>query len=493
LNFIGTTLTGGFGINVFTDMVVQFAVASDVSSWTGSIQAFNINYQTTPSGLAIWNAAAIINNTLGSALTLQHSSYNVSNFTFTGSSSMSLGSGPVTSTTSPTITVSANTLTIPGDVSVLANLVKAGAGTLALSGNNTILTNVTLNAGTLVLNSTGSAGPSAATFTFATNTTINSTVGATLNQNGAINAGAGGGTWTWVGTNDLTFGTGNFSFGGDLVIAFGAGGGLSTLKFRGNNTTTTSTISWSFGGSTAGAKQRFTLVGSNASLAAGTAADQPSVTAGYFRIENNNGLGAAGTTTSWWVGATNLGVQTTKAALELAGVTTPDTKNINLYNIGPNDDGALIGASGTSVFSGAILVPNVAGTRIGVKASATLTLLGSGIYPNLNPANAGTPLAFTAENGGTLNQNRILGANVGTVTVTGGSGTVVFSRANLHTSAMTCSAGTTKVTHVNATSTGSVFVPAGATLESTVQSNFQSTLSLGTLSSASRAILKFAA
>jgi hypothetical protein len=58
---------------------------------------------------------------------------------------------------------------------------------------------------------------------------------------------------------------------------------------------------------------------------------------------------------------------------------------------------------------------------------------------------------------------------------------------------MTCSAGTTKVTDVNATSTGSVFVLAGATLESTVQSQFQSTLSLGTTSSATRAILKFAA
>jgi autotransporter-associated beta strand protein len=498
LTFNGTKLIGGFGIRVFTNTTVTFGAASDVSEWTGSIQATTIRYQTAPVGAAIWNANALINNTLGSALTLQHASYNVGSFTFTGSSSMSLGPGPVTSTTSPTITVDANTLTIPGNISVLADLVKSGNGTLVLSGSNTIPTGMTLSAGTLVLNSAGSAGASATTFAFVVGASLDSTVGATLNQNGLINTGALAGSWTWVGTNDLTFGTGNVTLGGDRTITHGAAGGVGTLKFRGSITTTTATLFWNFGGSRAGAKQRVTLVGANASLSAGTTADQHSVTAGYFRIENNNGLGAAGTTTIWWVGATNAGVQTTKAALELAGVTTPDTKNIRLYNIGPNDDGALIGVSGTSVFRGDIFVPNVAGTRFGAKSGATLTLA-SGFYTVINANNANTPLSFVAETGGQINVDRVLGgptsggSNIGAVTVTGGSGTVVLSRANLHTGATTCSAGTTKVTHVNATSTGSVFVPAGATLESTVQSQFQSTLSLGTTSSLSRAILKFAA
>lgn len=500
VNLNGSTLTGGFGfVCINANATLRFLTPSDISGWTGSLQATRVDYQKAPVGAAIWNANAFINNVLGSALTLQHSGYTVSSFTFTGSSSMSLGSGSVTSATSPTITVSANTLTIPGNVSVLANLVKAGAGTLVLSGNNTIPTGVTLSAGTLVLDSAGSAGPSAATFTFDVGTaTLNSTVGATLNQNGAINTGALAGTWTWVGTSDLTFGTGNITLGGDRVIAFGAGGGLGTLKFRGNITTTTATLSWNFGGSTAGAKQRVTLGGSNASLVAGTAADQHSVTAGYFRIENNNGLGAAGTTTTWWVGATNLGVQTTKSALELAGVTTPDTKSVNLYNIGSNDDGALIGVSGTSEFRGGISIPNVAGTRFGAKAGATLTI-SSGFYTVINAANANTPISFVAETGGRINVDRIIGgptvggSNIGTVTVANGSGTVVLSRANLHTGGTVCSAGTTKVTNVNATAAGNVTVSAGATLESTVQSQFQSTLSLGTTSSLSRAILKFAA
>ena len=487
---------------------VSIGANLDSSGFTGTLYTNAINYYgggtanpTFPLVLRGPSASTTYINAIGAA-TASHNSYaretgtevnfNPSSVGQTGN--LTLGGGAWSSSPG-TWQIDAGTLTLNfsfnGTTGVLNKL---GASTLVLGGNNSSITNVTLNAGTLVLNSAGSAGPSVATFTFATNTTtIDSTAGATLNQNGLINTGAAGGSWTWVGTNDLAFGTGNVTQGGDRTITHGATGGVGTLKFRGNITTITSTLSWNFGGSTAGAKQRVTLVGANDSQVAATAADQHSVTAGYFRIENNNGLGAAGTTTTWWVGATNLGVQTTNAALELAAVTTPDTKNVNLYNTGPNNDGALIGVSGTSIFRGAISVSNVAGTRIGVKSGATLTLPGSGIYPNLNPANANTPLAFTAESAGTLNQDRALGANVGTVTVTGGSGTVVFSRANTHTGAMTCSAGTTKVTNVNATSTGNVVVSAGATLESAVQSNFQSILSLGTLSSVSRAILKFAA
>ena len=494
VQFNGTTLTGGFGFVVFpTDVALRFLTTSDISGWTGSLQSTRVEYQKAPVGAATWNNGATINNTLGSALTLAHSSYSVGSFTFTGSNSMVMGTGSVTTSNSPTFTVSANTLTMPTDIAVATGVVtKAGAGTLVLSGATTGSTGLAWSAGNLTLNNNAAAGPVGATFTTTSTGILDSTTGATLTQTGvnALNA-----NFTWKGTAGLTFGAGNVTTTGDRTITLAATGETETLKFGGGITTTTNTINWNFGGATASAKQRVTLGGANASLSDATAANQHAITAGYFRIENNNGLGAVGVayTTTWWVGATNLGSQTTKAALELAGVTTPEVKNVNLYNIGPNDDGALIGASGTSVFSGNIEVPNVAGTRIGVKSGATLTLLGSGIYPNLNPTNSGTPLAFTAESGGTLNQNRILGSNVSTVTVTGGSGTVVFSRANTHAGTMTCSAGTTKVTDANATSTGSVLVSAGATLESTVQSQFQSTLSLGTTSSLSRAILKFAA
>jgi autotransporter-associated beta strand protein len=485
----GGKLNGTWNLRSFAStQTIYLHPNLDISTWTGALYTYRVSYGVAPTGAATYESGAVIDNISGSTLTLAHSGYSlVGSLTFTGTSSMSLGGGNVTASASPTLTVSASTLTISGNIGSPATLVKNGAGTLALSGNNTIPTGVTLSAGTLALNSAGSAGPSAATFTFVVGAALDSTTGATLNQNGLINTGAAAGSWTWVGTNDLTFGTGNITLGGDRTITHGATGGLGTLKFSGAITTGTLTTSWDFGGSTAGAKQRVTLGGANASLADATAANQHAITAGYFRIENNNGLGAVATTTTWWVGATNLGVPTTKAALELAGVTTPDTKSVKLYSTGPNDDGALIGASGTSVFSGNIEVPNLLlGARIGVKTGATLTLLGSGIYPNLNPANAGTPLSFTAESGGTLNVNRVLGgsgtSNAGTVTVANGDGTVVFSRANLHTGAMTCSSGTTKLTQTNAAGAGagnSVTVSAGATMEVTVKAVFPATLTLG--------------
>lgn len=493
---------------------------SAFTSWMGQLQTpSNVvviykngyetltNSRTTGTGVNLYAT-----NGLNSNITLAHSSYTGGGDFVVGSLSsgrtISFGGGSVTASVDTNFYVENaaavnTTVLFPGNITgqlVFGNATfDSPTATMVVSGTNTRLGSTAsvgwTGASNLSLNSAGAFGSGSAAIDAiviqSTAVLDNSSVSSVTLSNGGVKQLDA--SFSWAGTNDLNMGLGNVTYSTDRTITFTAGANTGTLKFPGAATTTTATLSFRVGGSTAGAKQRITLGGANASLVAATAADQHSVTAGYFRIENNNGLGAAGTTTAWWVGATNLGAQTTKAALELAGVTTPDTKNVNLYNIGPNDDGALIGVSGTSVFGGAISVPNVAGTRIGVKSGATLTLLGSGLYQNLNPTNSGTPLAFTAESGGTLNQNRILGSNVGTVTVTGGSGTVVFSRANLHTGTMTCSAGTTKVTDVNATSTGSVTVSAGATLESTVQSQFQSTLSLGTLSSASPAILKFAA
>ena len=496
---------------------------SAFSSWTGQLQTpsnvvviYKNGYETLTNSRTATGVNLYATNGLDSNITLAHSSYSLEGDLIVGSlfpnRTISLGAGGITATDVLNMYVESaaatnTTVLFPGNIigqlffgsagfdSATATMIVSGTNVRSAGGGGGGASVGWAGASNLSLNSANALGSGSAALdaiVIQSTAVLDNSSGSavTLSNGGAKQLNA---NFSWAGTNDLNMGSGNVTYNTDRTITFTAGANTGTLKFPGAATTTNGTFSFSVGGSTAGAKQRITLGGANASLVAATAADQHSVTAGYFRIENNNGLGAAGTTTAWWVGATNLGAQTTKAALELAAVTTPDTKNVNLYNIGPNDDGALIGVSGTSVFSGAISVPNSAGTRIGVKSSATLTLLGSGLYQNLNPTNSGTPLAFTAESGGTLNQNRILGSNVSTVTVTGGSGTVVFSRANLHTGAMTCSAGTTKVTDVNATNTGSVTVSAGATLESTVQSQFQFTLSLGTLSSASRAILKFAA
>jgi fibronectin-binding autotransporter adhesin len=477
-------LDGSWSLRSFvSNQTIRFHPDLDISTWTGAIYAFRVAYGKSPTGAATWAGSGTVDNTSGSSLTLAHSSYTLlGNLTFTGSSSMSLGLGNVTHTNTA-LTVTANTLTIPGNIGGSGGFIKNGAGTLVLSGNNTGISGLTWSAGNLTLNDNGGVAGTT-TFTISgTPATLDSTSSATLTQSGTNSLGV---NFTWKGTANLTFGTGNFFFNTDRTIAFTNTGETGTLKFQGAIPSTAATVALDVGGSTASAKQRVTLVGSNGSLADATPANQHAVTAGYFRIENNNGLGAVSATTTWWVGATNLGVPTTKAALELAGVTTPDIKNVNIYGQGPDDDGALIGASGSSTFSGSIGVPNVAGARIGVKAGATLTLLGSGTYQNINPAVANTPLTFTAASGGTLNVDRILGSsgtsNAGAVSIVNGDGTVVLSRANLHTGAMTCSAGTTKLTNVAAVGAGagnSVTVTAGATMESAVKAVFPATLTLG--------------
>jgi fibronectin-binding autotransporter adhesin len=89
-------------------------------------------------------AGGNIDNTSGHAVTLG----NVpqvwsSNFTFGGSNYLNLGTGPVsvtalTSTSARTITLSAGTLEVDGNITSLNPISLAGAGTLVLGGSNTI-------------------------------------------------------------------------------------------------------------------------------------------------------------------------------------------------------------------------------------------------------------------------------------------------------------------------------------------------------------------
>jgi autotransporter-associated beta strand protein len=74
------------------------------------------------------------------------------NFTFTGTQGLNLGPGTVTLGTNVTLTVAANTLTVPGMITGAYALTKAGAGTLLLRNNNTFSRLLTVAAGTLAAN-----------------------------------------------------------------------------------------------------------------------------------------------------------------------------------------------------------------------------------------------------------------------------------------------------------------------------------------------------
>ncbi len=71
------------------------------------------------------------------------------NFTFVGTNSLNTGTGAVTLTATPTVTVAANTLTVGGAISGAFGLTTAGAGTLSLTGTNAFTGATTVTGGTL--------------------------------------------------------------------------------------------------------------------------------------------------------------------------------------------------------------------------------------------------------------------------------------------------------------------------------------------------------
>ena len=89
----------------------------------------------------------------GSVLTIGSAGWKIGgDFTFIGSSGMSMGSSPVVLSGDPTITVHTNTLSIGGVISGSGvSLTKAGAGALALNRSNTYTGPTIVSAGTLKL------------------------------------------------------------------------------------------------------------------------------------------------------------------------------------------------------------------------------------------------------------------------------------------------------------------------------------------------------
>jgi hypothetical protein len=479
----GGKLDGTWSLRSFASTQnIYLNVGLDISTWTGDLWANRVFYGVRPTGAATYDTTAVIDNITGSPLTLLHSGYTLAgDLTFAGSADMSLGSGNVSTAASPNFAVSASTLTIDGTITGSVAFTKSAIGGLTLNGATSGYSSYSHTGGTLTLNNNNVLGSGAAglVITAVVANTLDSTTGATLVNFGAT---ALNGNFTWGGSANLTLGPGNVTLNAARTITFVAGKN-GILKAPGP-INTVSAFALTIGGSPVGGSQsRFWLVGANPLIST-----THSVTAGYFRISNSLGLGAVGYTATWTVSS--------GAALELAdGITPTSNKTAAILGTGPNIDGALRSVNGNNTFSGPISISSAAVTTRFQVDAGTFTLSGAQIAP----AAPNTPLAFTALGASAvLNQQRQLGANVGNVsTNNGGVGTVVLSTANLHSGALTCeTGGTTRVTQANATGSGAgndVFVVAGGTLESTVQSIFSAKLSLGTNGSGARAILKFAA
>src|ERR1017187_2240778 len=144
----GTTSVGGTltlsGANMFSSGVTL-----------GSGGTLNLNSASTLGGATLTINGGTLGNTSAGDITLSPNSpqnWN-GNFAYAGGAhGLNLGAGTVLLGNNCTVTVNGNTLTVGGVVSGVANLTKAGAGTLTLTGDNAYIGTTTIKQGMVQLN-----------------------------------------------------------------------------------------------------------------------------------------------------------------------------------------------------------------------------------------------------------------------------------------------------------------------------------------------------
>ena len=176
------------------------------NTFSGGVQLnagqLNINSVTAiGSGTLTIAGSTTLDNTSGATKTLSNNnpqSWN-GDFTVLGSSSLNMGSGAVAMSGSRAITVSSNTFTVGGVISGSGGLTKNGAGQLTISGSNTFSGPITVNAGTLQMNTTSKGGGGIA---LADGANLSVTLSASETTLGAASLKLGA---TSGNTNNLTF------------------------------------------------------------------------------------------------------------------------------------------------------------------------------------------------------------------------------------------------------------------------------------------------
>ncbi len=138
---------------------------SAVNSYAGTTAltggSLNINAKAIGTNTFTISGSSILDNTSGASVTLNACPLNLNaDFTFFGSTNLSLGAGPVTLGGNRIVNVLGSTLTLAGTIAGNAGLVKTGAGTLAINspGTNSYTGGTTNSAGVLSVNGTATLG-----------------------------------------------------------------------------------------------------------------------------------------------------------------------------------------------------------------------------------------------------------------------------------------------------------------------------------------------
>ena len=226
---------------------------SDTQGWILSAGTLDINSATAlGSGTFLIDAGTTIDNTSSGAVALTLLAPEKWNgaFTFAGTHDLDLGASTVALQTNSAVTVTQGTLTVGGVISGSAlSLTKNGAGTLALGGADTYTGGTIVNAGTLLISSTGSinntsttaqiinggtllvsAGGSVAgtSLVNAGNLIVNGTAGVVSDKATAGNTAFLGGSGTFTGAVSV----GNAVAGTSSIINAGGVGAVGTMTFN---------------------------------------------------------------------------------------------------------------------------------------------------------------------------------------------------------------------------------------------------------------------
>jgi len=378
-----STYSGGFTLTAGT---LNFASAQSA----GFFSAFTSDKLFTISG-------GTIDNTYGSALTLGlgSGSYSIGgDFTFTGSSDLSFGTAAVALTTNSQITASSHNLTIGGIISGSSfGLIKAGGGTVTLSGANTYTGTTTVSAGTLQLGNSLALQSSVLTI--------------------------GNGTLSLRSDSDTTFST-----GGTIAITSGTSPTIDVGHVTGGNLNHTLTLgNFKFNGTSTLNLTDTSADGYTAALGAGDLANTRS-TINSSANSSFISLSASGATRTNTIFFTGTGTVTVGTINDDPGATAGNFEAVNMNNA----NGNLI-LTGASTYTGPTAI--VAGTlTIGGAGQ-----LGSGSYS----ANIGNAGAFTYNSSAAQILSGVI-SGIGTMTKSA-SGTLTLSGVNTYSGNTTISAG----------------------------------------------------
>ena len=379
---------------------------------------------------------------------------------------------PVTLSAAPTFTVaddgtSATDLTVSGIISGGYGVVKAGPGTLVLSGANSYSGATSINAGTLKLGTSSTVSTSGPLGTTAGTTTVSSgavldlngfslTSGATnpIILNGSGLTGAAAGALTNTGATPSTI-IGAITLGSVATIT--AAGTTGTLTCSGAVTGAFGlTLDGAFGssGTMSGIISTPTSVTKNGAgtwtnSGANTYTGNTSVTSGTLK------LGASTSALGTGAGITSV---TSGAVLDLNGFTlsTAEPLTLNGTGLAILPAGALTNTGGNASFSGPITL-GASGATITATTSGTLTCSG---------AVGGATYPLTLDGAGTGTMSGIIGTTSGIVTKNG-AGTWILSGANTYSGATNINTGTLMLGNGSALGTpaGNTTVLSGAVLD----------------------------